>query len=147
LYDQDGYHWFPVLELDTKPTETPGVYGYEAKNLEIDEEGAPRYLCPANISEELRQKLYTLTKRAAQAIGAADVSRADFRLAADGSPFLLEINTLPGLNPSVSDLCIMASAEGMPYEVLISEILYLAAERYGMQFHPESSSQNSTKQK
>ena len=40
---------------------------------------------------------------------------------------------LPGLNREQSDLCIMAAAEGMPYETLITEILYLAAERYGMQ--------------
>ena len=52
----------------------------------------------------------------------------------DGEPYLLEINTLPGLNPVVSDLCIMAAAEGTPYAVLISEILYLAAERYGLPF-------------
>jgi hypothetical protein len=46
----------------------------------------------------------------------------------------LEINTLPGLNPAVSDLCMMAAAEGTPYPVLISEILYLAAERNGLHF-------------
>ena len=61
-----------------------------------------------------------------------DVARVDFRLGVDGQPYLLEINTLPGLNPQLSDLCIMAAAEGMPYQVLITEILYLAAERYQM---------------
>jgi hypothetical protein len=42
----------------------------------------------------------------------------------------LEINTLPGLNPTVSDLCIMARAGGMHYTDLINENLYLAADRY-----------------
>jgi len=37
------------------------------------------------------------------------------------------------LNPVVSDLCIMAQAEGMPYTDLINEILYLAAGRYVQQ--------------
>jgi hypothetical protein len=46
----------------------------------------------------------------------------------------MEINTLPGLNPAVSDLCIVAAAEGMPYPDLITEILYLAAERQGLLF-------------
>jgi hypothetical protein len=36
----------------------------------------------------------------------------------------------------VSDLCIMAASEGMAYPVLITEILYLAAERYGLPFEP-----------
>jgi len=47
---------------------------------------------------------------------------------------LMEINTLPGLNPLISDLCIMAAAEGMVYDDLITEILYLSAERFGLPF-------------
>jgi D-alanine-D-alanine ligase len=78
--------------------------------------------------------LYTLTKQAAQSLNVYDVARVDFRLGANGQPYLLEINTLPGLNPQVSDLCIMAKAEDMPYNVLITEILYLAASRYGLIF-------------
>jgi D-alanine-D-alanine ligase len=56
----------------------------------------------------------------------------DFRLdeAEGDKPYILEINPLPGLNPTVSDLCIMARAEGMRYTDLINEILYLAADRY-----------------
>ena len=50
----------------------------------------------------------------------------------DGNPYLLEINTLPGLNPAVSDLCIMARAEDLPYEAFILEILDLAAGRFGL---------------
>jgi len=37
---------------------------------------------------------------------------------------------LPGMNPTVSDLCIMAQAEGMHYTDLINEILHLAVDRY-----------------
>jgi hypothetical protein len=62
------------------------------------------------------------------------VSRVDLRLDAKGEPTLMEINTLPGLNPEVSDLCIVAAAEGMPYQDLITEILYLAAERHGLAY-------------
>jgi hypothetical protein len=45
---------------------------------------------------------------------------------------LIEINTLPGLTPSYSDLCIQAAAEGISYEDLILEILYLGASRWGL---------------
>jgi D-alanine-D-alanine ligase len=132
LYDEDGYHWFPVLEVETWSSLSPGVYGYDAKGVDPGEDGAPAYLCPADIPVSLQQRLYELTRQAAEALGVCDVSRVDFRMGADGEPYLMEINTLPGLNPTVSDLCIMAAAEGIPYPVLINEILYLAAERQGM---------------
>ena len=45
---------------------------------------------------------------------------------------MLEINTLPGLTPNYSDLCLQAAAEGIRYEDLILEILYLGASRWGM---------------
>lgn len=130
LYDADGYHWFPVLEIDTQTSLTPGIYGHDAKAKELTESGAPAYLCPADIPDNLHSQLIALTKRAAQALNVCDVSRVDFRLGVSGEPYLMEINTLPGLNPAVSDLCIMAAAEGMDYKTLITEILYLATERY-----------------
>jgi D-alanine-D-alanine ligase len=61
-----------------------------------------------------------------------DVSRTDIRLDEDGNPRLLEINTLPGLTPGYSDLCLQSAAEGIRYEDLILEILYLGASRWGM---------------
>jgi D-alanine-D-alanine ligase-like ATP-grasp enzyme len=134
LYNSQGYHVFPILELDNSRSVSPGIYSNAAKSLDIGEQGAPDYLCPANISRTLARKLIDLSLRAAEAVGALDVSRVDLRLDADGEPYLLEINTLPGLNPLVSDLCIMAAAEGMNYDVLIGEILYLGAERYQLPF-------------
>jgi D-alanine-D-alanine ligase len=44
----------------------------------------------------------------------------------------MEINTLPGLNPAISDLCIMSDAEKLSYRELILEILYLGASRFGL---------------
>jgi D-alanine-D-alanine ligase len=137
LYDADGYHFFPVLELGLAESEGPSVYGNHAKSLDFDEPGAPQYLCPAAISQELRLELIETTRRAAEALGVCDVARADFRMGSDGRPYLLEINTLPGLNPLISDLCIMAAAEGMTYHDLITEILYLAAGRNGMPFESQ----------
>jgi len=134
LYDTDGYHWFPVLEIDTLVSVSPSIYGHDAKSLDIGTTGAPNYLCPADIPESLRAQLIDLTRKAAEALEVRDVARVDFRLGADGEPYLLEINTLPGLNPLLSDLCIMAAAEGITHQTLISEILYLSAERNRMPF-------------
>lgn len=134
LYDNEGYHFFPIMELDSTISATPGVYGHDAKSYDIGAPGAPGYICPTSIPDALRLRLIELTRRAAEAIGACDVSRVDLRLDANGEPSLMEINTLPGLNPAVSDLCIVAAAEGMAYQDLITEILYLAAERYGLPY-------------
>jgi D-alanine-D-alanine ligase len=136
LYDERGFHVFPIMEIDSRIASTPGIYGHDAKSYDIGVTGAPEYICPARIPQRLRSRLVDLALRAAEALGACDVARVDVRLGADGRPYLLEINTLPGLNPVISDLCIMAAAEGMVYDDLISEILYLAAERYNLPYEP-----------
>jgi D-alanine-D-alanine ligase len=130
LYDERGFHLFPVLEIDAEVGAGRGLYNAAAKSYVPGEEGAPLYLCPADIPAALEAEMKLLAVAAFEAIGALDVSRVDLRLGSDGRPYLLEINTLPGLNPIVSDLCIMAQAEGLHYTDLINEILYLAAERY-----------------
>jgi D-alanine-D-alanine ligase len=132
LYSPDGFHRFPILEIESRQSVTPGVYGYNAKSKDLTETGAPGYLCPADLDPRTADRFNRLALRAHRAIGAKDVSRVDFRLDSDGNPYLLEINTLPGLNPAVSDLCIMARAEDLPYEALILEILDLAAGRFGL---------------
>jgi D-alanine-D-alanine ligase len=144
LYDADGFHWFPVLEIDSHTSVSPTIYGHDAKSRDIGADGAPNYLCPADIPQSLRARLIDLTRRAAEALDVRDVSRVDFRMGADGEPYLLEINTLPGLNPQLSDLCIMAAAEGISHQTLITEILYLAAERYKLGLSNNVPSPNSS---
>ncbi len=130
--EKHGYHVFPVLELDSSRSVTPGVYSQASKSKSVGEDGAPGYFCPADISPELNRKLQQLAIRAHMAIKCIDVSRTDIRLNADGEPVLLETNSLPGLTPGYSDLCLEAEAEGIAYEDLILEILYLGASRWGL---------------
>ncbi len=131
-YEKDGFHRFPVLELDSSRSVTPWVYSQEAKSKDVGADGAPGYFCPAEIDPELEKKLKHFALRAHQLLNALDVSRTDIRLDEEGNPRLIEINTLPGLTPDYSDLCLQAKAENMRYEDLILDILYLAAGRWGM---------------
>ncbi len=131
-YEKDGFHRFPVLELDSSRSVTPNIYSQQAKSISIGQQGAPDYICPAIIDPEFDRKLQYLARRAHTLLGALDVSRTDIRLDAEGNPRLMEINTLPGLTKGYSDLCLQAAAEGMAYEDLILEILYLAAGRWGL---------------
>jgi D-alanine-D-alanine ligase len=56
-YEKDGFHRFPVLELDTTRSVTPWVYGLEAKSKDVGADGSPGYFCPADIEPELEKKL------------------------------------------------------------------------------------------
>jgi len=131
-YEKDGYHRLPILELKTEKSTTPGIYSHAAKAQQLGEKGAPEYVCPADLEPELAKKLHHLALRGHLLLFATDVSRVDFRLDAEGNPRLIEINPLPGLTPGYSDLCLQAAAEGIRYEDLILEILYLAAGRWGL---------------
>lgn len=131
-YEKDGFHRFPILELDSSRSVTPNVYSQASKSKSVGEEGAPDYVCPADIDPELEKKLKHFALRAHLLLYALDVSRTDIRLDDEGNPRLLEINTLPGLTPDYSDLCLQSAAEGIRYEDLILDILYLGASRWGM---------------
>jgi len=61
-----------------------------------------------------------------------DVARIDFRCDAAGEPQFLEINPLPGLHPTYSDLSILSSLAGVPYPELLGRIVEAAGRRWGL---------------
>ncbi|NCP86480.1 hypothetical protein GW781_09275 [bacterium] len=131
-YNPDGFHRFPIVELDSTRSVTPGVYSHAAKSIDIGAEGAPGYYCPAEVEPELMKKLQHYAWRAHVVLGALDISRVDIRLDEKGTPCLIEINPLPGITPDFSDLCLICNADGISYTELILEILYLGASRWGL---------------
>lgn len=130
---QRGLHFLPPLEVDMSryPKEEAGVYTSRIKTEMAHEF---HYLCPAPLPAELVEDLNWLTAATFRVTGCRDVARVDFRLdAEDGNtPYILEINPLPGLNPEYSDLCIEGKAAGWSYEYLVNRILDEAIERYDM---------------
>lgn len=127
-----GLHFFPAMEIDMSRYEESeaGIYTNRIKTDLVD---TFYYLCPAPIDETLAHQLNVLTAAVFRVIGCKDVARVDFRLdALSGKPYILEVNTLPGLNPHYSDLCIQAKAAGWTYEQLVNEIANEAFFRHGM---------------
>lgn len=61
-----------------------------------------------------------------------DAGRVDFRLDTNGEPNFIEVNPLAGLNPTYSDLPILARLIGITYLQLISEIMNSAVKRTGL---------------
>ena len=56
----------------------------------------------------------------------------DFRVGRNGTPYFLEVNPLPGLNPVSGDYVIMGGKVGWSYRALIGAVLDSAARRYGL---------------
>jgi D-alanine-D-alanine ligase len=73
--------------------------------------------------------LSAIAMEAYRSVGCRDAGRIDLRMDAGGSPYLLEINPLPGLNRKHSALPHIAQQAGMSYEQLIGNILALACAR------------------
>jgi len=108
----------PVVEIRAPQ----GNYDYEHKYFSDDTE----YLCPAPLDEALTKRIQVLAVDAFNAIGCAGWARVDFMLReSDNEPFLLEINTSPGMT-SHSLVPMSALQAGTAYEDLCVEILRLA---------------------
>jgi D-alanine-D-alanine ligase len=109
----------PIVEIRAPQ----GNYDYEHKYFSDD----TQYLCPAPLDEALAQRIQTLAVRAYNAVGGAGWARVDFMLrASDNEPFLLEINTSPGMTGH-SLVPMSAKAAGVGYEDLCVEILRSAS--------------------
>lgn len=123
----------PILEIDFSSSKKSGEYFYSwrMKEYQGDEPLGlnPRFFCPARLDKELIELVKDVALRAHRALGCQDVSRCDIRLSNDGVPYVLEVNSLPGLDPKESNLPLMAKAAGLSYAVLINTILESAINR------------------
>ena len=109
----------PIVEICAPQ----GNYDYQHKYFSDD----TQYLCPAPIDDALTQRIQALAVRAFNAVGAEGWARIDFMLRAiDNEPFLLEINTSPGMTGH-SLVPMSAKAAGVNYEDLCVEILRSAS--------------------
>lgn len=93
-------------------------YDYHAKYLSEQ----TRYHCPVGLPAAQEAELQALCLRAFDVIGARDWGRVDFLMGADGQPWLLEINTLPGMT-SHSLVPLAARAAGIETVDLVLSIL------------------------
>ncbi len=121
---------FPPMEVATQGVapEERGLYSYHVKAHIAD----ISYLQPAVVEPAFLAQIQQMTLDAHNAINALDVSRVDIRCDEAGNPFLMEINTLPGMSPGFSDLPLAADAIGKDYTWLVNTILALACQRYGL---------------
>lgn len=86
-------------------------------------------VCPANVSDELAAKMSDYARRIFGVLGCRDMARLDFRVDADGVPYFLEINPIPGLTPYGSALPALAQAAGISPEQVIHQVVRNALAR------------------
>jgi D-alanine-D-alanine ligase len=84
--------------------------------------GKEQFVLPAPLAKRAYDRVLELALEAHLAIGAEGYSRVDFRVDAQENPFLIEINTLPGLT-NLSYLPKMAAHVGIAYSDLVETIL------------------------
>ena len=96
----------PPIEIIPKK----GFFDYANKY----QDGATEEVCPADISDEISERMKELTVKAYHALKLNVYSRADFLLDKDGNLYCLEMNTLPG----------MTAASLLPKEAKVAGIEY-----------------------
>ena len=112
-----GTEVLPILELVPKND----FYDYEAKYTE----GLTEFVLPAQLPRPAYAAAQELAVAAFSAIGCRGYARVDMIVDQQGTPWFIEVNTLPGMTDT-SDLPAQAAAAGISYEDLVETILLTA---------------------
>ncbi len=112
-----GEQVLPIIKLET-PRD---FYDYDAKYIADD----TRYLIPCGLSEKKEKEVQTLCMKAFRTLGCEGWGRVDLMLNRRGRPYLLEMNTVPGMTDH-SLVPMAARAAGLSYPDLCLRILELA---------------------
>ncbi|WP_293644791.1 D-alanine--D-alanine ligase [Thiolapillus sp.] len=110
----------PVIRLETPHD----IYDYAAK-YEVDTTG---YFIPSGLSEAAEAGMQELALRAFRAVGASGWGRVDIMVDDQGQPWLVEVNTVPGMTGH-SLVPMAAAAAGMDFPALVWRILSATLEK------------------
>ena len=116
-----GDQVLPIVEIKPRG----GHYDYESKYTA----GMSEYFCPAELPERVAATIRDLGLRSVQCLGCRGAARVDFRLDPRQNPFVLEVNTIPGMTPT-SLVPMAAKAAGMSYDGLVARMLELAFDEW-----------------
>jgi len=104
----------PVIEIAPKS----GFYDYHSKYTK----GETRYILPARIPREKYLFAQELSLRAFQELDCSGVARVDLMTDENENPFVIDINTMPGMTET-SLLPMAANYAGIPFDDLVERIL------------------------
>ena len=110
-----GDQVFPILELVPKNE----FYDFEAKYTA----GMTEFVLPARLSAPLESQVKAYAKQVYDLVGCRGAVRVDMIIDANDQPFILELNTIPGMTDT-SDLPAQAKASGIEFADLVSRIIH-----------------------
>jgi D-alanine-D-alanine ligase len=113
-----GDQALPIIEIIPRN----GFYDFQAKY----KKGETAYLFPEWLSAAQEQEIKALALGAFQALGCCGAARVDFMVNRDSRPFILEINTIPGMTET-SLLPKAAARAGIAFADLVEKILWSAS--------------------
>ena len=121
-----GDQALPILEIIPKG----GFYDFSTKYPFLNPQAgaSAEHVCPAKIDNALTKKIQELALQAFRALGLVVYGRVDVLLSDAGKPFVLEVNTIPGMTEA-SLLPEAAAAAGINYVELCLRILELSRAR------------------
>jgi D-alanine-D-alanine ligase len=121
-----GDRALPILEIIPKG----GFYNFTNKYPFLDPQagGGAEHVCPARIDEHKTAEIQELALRAFRALGLQVYGRVDVILSDSGEPFVLEVNTIPGMTEA-SLLPEAAAVAGISYIDLCTRIVALSRAR------------------
>lgn len=111
----------PVVEIIPKT----GWYDYKNKY----QAGAVDEICPAELRQDLTEKMQRIAEDACRAIGCDTYARADIMMDSEENMYCLEVNTLPGMTPT-SLVPQEAQAVGMDFPTLCEKLVELSLKKY-----------------
>ncbi|WP_392560487.1 D-alanine--D-alanine ligase [Orbus mooreae] len=112
-----GDHVLPTIKIQPATS----FYDYNAKYLS----DKTQYFCPSGLDEQQEMALRDLALRAYQAVGCRGWGRVDVMFSQEGKPYLLEVNTAPGMTDH-SLVPMAAKQQGWSFSDLVYKILTLA---------------------
>lgn len=109
----------PLIEI----TSENEFYDFESKYTP----GMCSHIIPARVDEAIQSRVAVLIQQVFKALGCRGVARVDFIIDREGNPFVLEINTIPGMT-EMSLVPDAARAQGISFEQLVDKLVRLGLE-------------------
>ena len=112
-----GGRALPIIEI----VPNDGFYDYEHKYTK----GGSNYYCPADLPADVANAVQAVALAAHQSLGLEVYSRVDVLLDKQNAPYVLEVNTIPGMTET-SLLPKAAAAAGISFSALCEKIATLS---------------------
>ncbi len=104
----------PIIEIKPKS----GFFDFDSKY----KNDLTEYIIPADLEKGIAENIMEISMNCHKILGCSGISRVDFILDSAGTPYVLEINTMPGMT-STSLVPMAASAVGISFDLLVEIIL------------------------